>query len=664
MSTRPEPSFAALRPFVAERLSRNQRIRRILPGGGRLRIDRQLPFLCVYRTPPGRLDPGTRDLVTTEAAYLFAPGEELHAAGLQDLCATVAETLQEHFGIVLILEVWSAEKDGQDEPLAPRQPAFRIVTASSDALPLTVDEFQQALREIRLEGHSAEVRLDRAQEVHPPGLPPLIPRPACRAPPASPAADDTTPPLPGAPDAAASRGRLFSLGLAVRPVFRDHESGVVFPMVLQRLRRQLARALRRAIFAFTNQTPQSKLHFDSLGPSAFAPAARVVDQQLSEVSEAFDFILQATPVNSEAAWQQFRSNGFREPPRFRYRPLPYHPVLLKRRLFTAPLENVEDPTLFVLFSEKQRELDRQLTALRDVGTSHFLYGSLQLYGKPDADLCDLARRILVLPGLDEPPEPADAKADDVAAHARDEIERYRSRHAPFLAHVEVRDDIASGAMVAGDRLLVARSLRARESRIDPLLHHEVGTHLLTYFNGREQPFRQLYAGLAGYDGLQEGLAILAEHLSGGLDRARLRTLAARVVAAEALVSGAKFVETFHLLHDECSLSERSAFLVTLRAYRAGGLTKDITYLRGLRDLLAWLREGHDIEPLYVGKIALRHLPAIQELRRRGVIRPPALLPRFWEEPGFRQKLDACRGRTVLDLLHASQPPPAAGPRAD
>ena len=46
---------------VRDRLARNLRIRRNLPHGGRLRIDRQLPFLCIYRFPTEGDDPGTSD---------------------------------------------------------------------------------------------------------------------------------------------------------------------------------------------------------------------------------------------------------------------------------------------------------------------------------------------------------------------------------------------------------------------------------------------------------------------------------------------------------------------------------------------------------------------------------------------------------------------------
>jgi hypothetical protein len=89
-----EDAFRELVTGVCERLARNQRIRRTLPGAGRLRIDRQLPFLFVHRLPPNRPDPGTPELVTSEAAYLFASGTPEFAAGLGALLDGVAATLR------------------------------------------------------------------------------------------------------------------------------------------------------------------------------------------------------------------------------------------------------------------------------------------------------------------------------------------------------------------------------------------------------------------------------------------------------------------------------------------------------------------------------------------------------------------------------------------
>jgi uncharacterized protein (TIGR02421 family) len=183
-----------------------------------------------------------------------------------------------------------------------------------------------------------------------------------------------------------------------------------------------------------------------------------------------------------------------------------------------------------------------------------------------------------------------------------------------------------------------------------LLHHEIGTHLLTYFNGQQQPFQQLYAGLARYEELQEGLAVLAEYLVGGWNAPRLRTIAGRVLAVQAMVERRSFLETFHLLHGEHHLAPKAAFMTTLRVFRGGGLTKDAIYLRGLHRLVEYLRAGHDAEPLYVGKIALEHVPLVQELRRRGVVGPPALLPRFWDDAESAQRLDRCRQSSLLELV--------------
>ena len=154
-----------------------------------------------------------------------------------------------------------------------------------------------------------------------------------------------------------------------------------------------------------------------------------------------------------------------------------------------------------------------------------------------------------------------------------------------------------------------------------MVQHEVGTHVLTFINGRAQPFRLLCAGLAGYDELQEGLAVLSEYLVGGLSAARLRLLAARVIAVKCMTDGADFIETFNTLCNDHGFTRRTAFGITARVHRSGGLTKDATYLRGLVSVLRYLRGGGGIEPLLVGKIGMDDLSVMEELLRRKILRP-------------------------------------------
>jgi len=159
------------------------------------------------------------------------------------------------------------------------------------------------------------------------------------------------------------------------------------------------------------------------------------------------------------------------------------------------------------------------------------------------------------------------------------------------------------------------------------------------------------SGLAGYDQLQEGLAVVAEYLAGGLTPERLRLLAARVIAVRHLLRGAEFVEVFREVHKTLAIPKRHAFFVTLRVFRGGGFTKDAIYLRGVLDVLEHLRLERSFETLLIGKFSVAHAPLIHELRCRQLLKPPSLLPRALKTASGRRHLSALVGqtRTVFDL---------------
>jgi uncharacterized protein (TIGR02421 family) len=210
-------------------------------------------------------------------------------------------------------------------------------------------------------------------------------------------------------------------------------------------------------------------------------------------------------------------------------------------------------------------------------------------------------------------------------------------------------------MASGGHLLIGRETSLPAHRVEALLAHEVGTHLVTFYNGRAQPLQLLATGLAGYESLQEGLAVLAEFLVGGLTRGRLRMLAARVVAAHSMLQGAPFSETFQLLTGQYGFEQRLAYTITMRVYRGGGLTKDAAYLRGLVEVLDYLGRDGDLPSLLVGKFAVDHVPVVRELLLREVLKQPPFAPRFMSERGVNRRLDRLRrGMSVLDLLSAEE----------
>ena len=187
-----------------------------------------------------------------------------------------------------------------------------------------------------------------------------------------------------------------------------------------------------------------------------------------------------------------------------------------------------------------------------------------------------------------------------------------------------------------------------------MIAHEIGTHLVTYYNGQAQPLRLLAIGLAGYDAFQEGIAVFFEYLVGGLTRGRLRLLAARVVACDQMLRGDSFSQVFQRLHETHKFDPRQAYTVAMRVYRGGGLTKDAVYLRGLAEILEFLANGGDFSLAFTGKMAAEHAPIVRELLYREVLVQPPLVPRPLSAPAVRERIERSRrGLTLMDLIPAA-----------
>jgi uncharacterized protein (TIGR02421 family) len=620
---------------VIERLEAGQRVRRTLSGGGRLHVDRPLPFLVVYRSPADREDGGTRRLILGQPSYLALPADAQETE-IQSFVFSIVEPLAGSLGAFLIVEIWSAAEgeagDGSFVDLYDRGPRFRVVTPDPQGDLVAVQTLIRELQRVTLDGPAASVEHVDAKSAAPPGLPPLLD-----------------------PDQA-NQLDCYVVGVEVEPVYRDRTNGAIYPHVVRELARQLGDALRQAFFRFAYEKTESRPESPhGLGRRALVRAVHAVDQELAIICGAYDFLLAVTPVNMSEEWETFSAGGFKDEPSFRYRRLTHDPELLLRRLYAVPLENMEDPTLERIFREKVREVARQLTMLAERNTHRFLYGSLQLYGEVEDDLLRLAEGILAGVTEDEGEEDRSVGAHEFARLAQTFLDEFRARYDALTATVEVRDDMSS-LMVTKGRLLVPSELRLSPRRALALAHHEAGTHVLTWANGAAQPLALLHTGLAGYESLQEGLAVLSEFLAGGLNRSRLRLLAGRVVAAARVIDGEAFAAIFDELTTTHGLTPRTAFSTTMRAWRSGGLTKDVVYLRGLKALLEYLAGNGDVEILFLGKMALRHVPLVQELRAREVLRPPPLRPPCLDLPGAREKLDWLReGRTVLDLPETNIP---------
>lgn len=373
-----------------------------------------------------------------------------------------------------------------------------------------------------------------------------------------------------------------------------------------------------------------------MNPLAPTVGDLAIERSIARVAESFRFVLDVTPVNAEEQRRAFLADGAREP-RFIYRELEADPAVLAAELASVDLETVDDPALRALLSAKHREVALQLEMLRVRGTADFLPLSAELYGSVDDELMRAAETVLARVPAPERRRCPCVRATEFADLAQGELAHYRAIEPDIGAHVEIRPDVA-GVMVSDSVLLVSSATRIAPERVHALLQHEVGTHLLTHINGSFQPIEMMAAGLAGYEETQEGLAVMAEFLVGGLSRFRLRQLAVRVLAVSRMMAG----EPFGAVHQAIvrrGFSPNSAFTTTMRVFRAGGLTKDAIYLRGFLEVLRHVRSRRDLDVLWLGKLSLAQLPVIEDLLARELLRRPRLRPRYLELPGTAPRLD-------------------------
>ena len=622
--------------------------RRRFEAGGRVHIDRPLPFLVLNRHPDVAFSLAQR-VAAISPANLVWPAD---VAADRDALACLRDVLRRHredaAGAAagngpappfLLVSLHDLPQDATLDDESARLEAYRFTLAASGDAP--AQAAAAAIREA-LEGLRVELREPEVLAV-----PLAITE-------------------PGLADVAGREAALSRLSLGVPQVYRIPGEERIYPQVFHVLEAGVLDALLRAFAAFLGEAgPEAPRHHRALGRSSFVDAALAVDGELHRISGTFDFLLSVSPINTGEAWAAFRAARCEQAPEFRYRPLTVSPEQTKRALYAIDVGSVEDPVLETLFREKQLELDQQLLMLQARNTPKFRHASVLQYGPVATRLLGQARQVLAeVPPADEPEGDGDGDgdagggADDapvdchaVKAAAEAMIARYRAGIPAFEATVCLREDIGPGLMVTGNTLLVSTDTRMRRDRLDALLQHEVGVHVLTCINGRGQGLGIFGDGLAGYEGIQEGLGVFAEFAVDGLTPGRLRLLAARVVAVDAMLGGADFVECHRLLTAGHGFPGRGAFNIAARVYRSGGLSKDAIYLRGLQAVFDFIATGRDLDPFWYGKIAAHHVPVVDELLARGMLRPPAAIPEFLSRGSARRHVARIRGGCdFIDLI--------------
>lgn len=396
-------------------------------------------------------------------------------------------------------------------------------------------------------------------------------------------------------------------------------------------------------------------------------------------------------VLSALSWEgrlreEFLASGGERLPEPRYKPIDPRKVIdgvAQVRRLLRPGAVADD-----WLAGEARAIEATACMLAAVGTPAFHEYSRELYGVPKRPLrfdpttpLELAEQVhraiveLTQAKLLAPPA-RDRTGAEVAAELEAAVRIHFGDAAP---KVELVDELSANAVATSKRIKVRRDALFTRRDAAQLLNHEAFIHVATSLNGQEQTdLPSLAIGHPGTTRTQEGLAVFSEFVSGTLELDRLRRLADRVVAVQMACDGADFVAVYRWFLER-SASPEQAFESTRRIFRGSPLsggapfTKDCGYLSGLLGVLMLVRavfacnRTDILGLLFAGKLDMSALPALADLRQRGLCRRARFLPPWASDPGwvlsyltlstFIAKVDLTAVVAGVQQALAQSPPP-------
>jgi len=204
--------------------------------------------------------------------------------------------------------------------------------------------------------------------------------------------------------------------------------------------------------------------------------------------------------------------------------------------------------------------------------------------------------------------------------------------------VELDPEMIAKAAAGAYRIRLRTGAAYTDYDRQQLLHHEALVHSLTALNGRAQVnLPSLAMSSPRIATTQEGLAVLAEQITGSIDIERMKRISLRTEAIAMAMEGADFLQVFAYFRDSGQTAEES-FSSAQRVFRGvppgGGaaFAKDTVYLRGLVEVHTFfrhaLRDGRlrQCRWLFAGKMTLEDVQRFDPLFEAGVLLPPRWLP--------------------------------------
>lgn len=342
-----------------------------------------------------------------------------------------------------------------------------------------------------------------------------------------------------------------------------------------------------------------------------------IDNSLHRLVQRIELLNYINPINIEQEKRNFFASKYNVNPNFKYRKIDFDPHKLQQQLFSQDIETIEDEATRAFYREVIYDYSGLIQCIETIGQGKkFYFNALKSFGTPTEKDVENARFILHF---------EDDKYDSemfpvfTATEAANYFMEFTKRY-DFNFDIKYSTKISAAAMVQNNTktLVLKKNHRYSPNQLKVLANHEIGVHLVTTFNGLNQPLKIFYNGFPNNVETQEGLAVFSEYMSGCLTLYRLKELSYRVMAADSLLKGFTFCDTFDMLHNQYKLNREESYNISLRAHRGGGFTKDYMYLTGLKKVYERYKQNEDLSPLLAGKVSLEHSHIIKNWQELGI----------------------------------------------
>ena len=374
-----------------------------------------------------------------------------------------------------------------------------------------------------------------------------------------------------------------------------------------------------------------------------APRLYQSDQKLHQLLSKLELLQYINPINSEKERLKFYRSRYYYEPDFRYPKCQHNLSKIRKQLNSIKVHKIEHPIAQHLYEQTIWYFNGILDCISTVGQGRlFLNSSLKTFGAPSHSELQFAHRILEKTSSDQVSDQLIFSTNDAVKYMKEYNKNYG-----FDVAVEGVTHITSKAMVSNrlPAVFLRKNQKFSENELIALANHEIGVHLVTTFNAKNQPLKIYEFGTPFNVESQEGLAVLSEYYSGSLTLTRLRELALRVILADRVVKDYSFSSSFDLLLTTYGLDRDTAFKMVTRLYRGGGFTKDRLYLSGLYQLLTY-GNNLPLDWLLAGKTSLAYVDLIQEIGDD----IPIIKPLKYQSLSFNQNLGL--GTEVDHILKA------------